>query len=372
MSKASKILQIVQMCAEHFEHIPTITFNQASSDYYNVVLVGGDETVTQGSACMPGCHVFYMTEEQLLEKILRRDPILADLFANAIVLKDLLQIMPLALNSVSHDNDFEWRPIYAGDLEVVFYDAPSPEIFVAKTFIPFMEMNKASLSKCRFVISSQTVNHKTGIKVNFFGLKKDFDLLTFKRQLIMNISELPLHMVGVGRPDSESAIADDDLNMLQEVSEQAVLSYSSDNDQDQIVRKILQCYFGILSANAASINECRVMNQYVLEELLPRSLSSVTSEFLLFHDKSDGVEKVKKEYRTQFNENQTCFFDEVASLLKTARMREANAAPFEDDICNKNEVVKGLYHAAFSASMMHPYYLAFIPFCLNEVLKYET
>lgn len=372
MRKDSKILQIVQMCAERFEHIPTIAFSQASDGYYNVVFVGGDETMAQGRVCMPGCQVFHMTEDKLLEKVLRRDPMLADLFANAIVLKDMLQIMPLILNSVSYGDDFEWHPIYAGDLEVVFHDVPSPEIFVTKTFIPFMEMNKACLSKSRFVISSQTVNHKTDIKVNFFGLKKDFDLLAFKRQLIMNISELSLHMIGVDHPDSKSTIADEYLHMLQEISEQAVLSYSSGNDLDQMVRKILRCYFGILSGNADSINECRVVNQYVLEELLFQSLSSVTTEFLLFHDQSDGVEKVKKEYKIQFNENQKCFFDEVGSLLKSARMREVDAVPLEEDIYKRNEVVKRLYYAAFSASMMHPYYLAFIPFCLNEVLKNLT
>lgn len=371
MGKDSKISQIVQICAEEcFADIPTISFSQASDGSCNVVFVGGDEKEFQKGMHIPECQVFHMTEEKLLEKILHRDPILIRLFSNAIVLRDLLQIMPLILNSLPYYEDYGRTPMHAGDLAIVFHDVHSPEMFVTKTFIPFMEMNKADLSKCRFVISSHTVNHRTDIEVNFFGLKEDFDLLEFERQLIMNISELSLHKISVRRHCSELTIADENLLMLQEISEQAVSLYSSGNDLDGVVRKVLKCYFDILSDNADSINECLAVNQHVLEELLPRSLSSVTTDSLLFHDKSVGIEKVKKEYRTQFNVNQKYFFDEVSCLLKSARTCEVGEALSKEDISKRNEGVIQLYSAVFSALMMHPYYLAFIPFCMNEVLKY--
>ena len=262
-------------------------------------------------------------------------------------------------------------PVPAGNLEVIFHNVPSPEIFVSKTFIPFMEMNKADLSKCRFVIASHTVNHKTDIKVYFFGLKTDFDLWRFKKRLIANVSELSLHMLSVNQPCSGQTIPEDSLRMLQEISEQAVLLYSSGNDLDQLVRTTLKCYFDVLADNTRSMDEFRVVNRYVLEDLLPESLSSITAEFLLFCDVCDGVEKVRREYMTQFNENRACFFDEVGHLLKAVRMPDINAAPLTEDISQKADLVRSLYRAVFSASMMHPYYLAFIPFSINEVLKYE-
>lgn len=262
-------------------------------------------------------------------------------------------------------------PMLAGDLEVIFHNVPSPEIFVSKTFIPFMEMNKTDLSKCGFVVASHMVNHKTDIKVNFFALKPDFDLLRFKKRLIANVSELSLYMISVNQPCSGETIPEDSLRVLQEISEQAVLLYSSGNDLDGLVRMTLKYYFDVLADNTRSMDEFRVVNRYVLEDLLPESLSSITAEFLLLCDVCDGVEKVRREYMAQFNENRACFFDEVRHLLEAVRMPEINATPLNEDVSKKADLVRSLYHAVFSASMMHPYYLAFIPFSINEVLKYE-
>ena len=108
-------------------------------------------------------------------------------------------------------------------------------------------------------------------------------------------------------------------------------------------------------------------------ERIPDSLSSISSEFLLHEDIADVLDKIKKEYGEQFGNNRKIFFELICSSI--------NAYRFIDNVVTEDAIysdiqkltfLENLYSDIFSASMMHPYYLAFIPFCINEVLKYEV
>lgn len=371
MRKGNKISQIVQICTEHFNDIPTITISHLANESYYIVLIGDRKVKDIRLEQVPNCHIFHITEENIIDRIFHRDPMLKKLFANAIVLKDSLRIMPIILNHLPYNDYSNWSPISTGDLEVIFHNSPSPEIFISKTFIPFMEMNKTDLSKCKFIISSRTINNKTDIRVNYFELKENFKVQYFKKQIITNISESSLHMISINNPNREDMTGDIYIRMLQEFSELVILSYSSNNDLDIIVRKILAYYFVILSNHANSINEYRSINLYILEEFLPHSLSAITTEYVSLHDMSIGIEKVKREYKSQFNENRKYFFNEVVPLLNDTVRDKINEPILKEEIVKDHEIIKHLYYALFSASMMHPYYLAFIPFCINEVLNHE-
>lgn len=371
MRKGNTISQIVQICTEHFNDIPTITISHLANESYYIVLIGDHEVKSIRLEQVPHCQIFHITEENIIDRIFHRDPMLKKLFANAIVLKDSLHIMPIILNHLPYNDYSNWSPFSTGDLEVIFHNSPSPEIFITKTFIPFMEMNKTDLSKCKFIISSRTINNKTDIRINYFELNKNFNLQHFKKQLITNISESSLYMISVNHPSYEDMIDNIYINMLQEFSELVVLSYSSSDELDIIVRKILVYYFVILSNNANSINEYRSINLYILEEFLPHSLSAITTEYVSLHDMSIGIEKVKREYKSQFNENRKYFFNEVVPLLNDTVRDKINEPILKEEIVKDHEIIKHLYYALFSASMMHPYYLAFIPFCINEVLNHE-
>ena len=373
MDAKNRISEIVSICQQHYWTFPTISVNHTVDSNFQIVLIGNGFNLLSSSSPDPGCKVFLMTESDLLDRILNRDAILTTLFGRAIVLKDDLHIMQLIMDSIPANRSNRRNRFHKGNIEITFHNVNSPHQFISKTFIPFMEISKTYLSKCPFIISSQMCNGRMDVSAGFFGIKHDFDMNGLKRILIKRVSELSLHSISIDMQHSCPSMSDYTADMMQEISDQFIVLYSQSEDIDAVVRNVVIQYLKVLMRYTDSIKECHLVNRQILDRMLPDSLSSISSEFLLHEDIADALDKIKKEYGEQFGNNRKIFFELICSSI--------NGYQFIDNVVTGDAIysdiqkltfLENLYSDIFSASMMHPYYLAFIPFCINEVLKYEV
>lgn len=366
----TKMSIIVRICQRLYWTFPTISVSRISDGSFIIVLIGSGSMAAPKQCPDQKYKVFMISESDILDRILNREAVLATLFSKAIVLKDELHIMQLIMKSIPNNNYIGRSRYYRGDLEIIFHNVSSPHQFISMTFIPFMEITKTYLSKCPLILSSQVCNGRMDVNVVFFNIKHDFDLIEFKRCLIRRVSELHLHSISICKQNTCQFMADYPIDMLQEVSGQFILLYSdSEDDIDAIIRNIVVLYMNALLEYTDSQTECRVVNRQILDRMLPDSISSISAEFLLHEDIVNAYDGIKKDYFQQFVNNRKILFELVNSSINRYKSIDKTSTKYSDR--QKITFLENLYSDIFSASMMHPYYLAFIPFCINEVLKYE-
>jgi len=373
MDVKNRIAAVIRMCQQSYWTFPTISVSQVEDGNFIVVLIGNSTIATPRPCIDLRCKVLMMTESDIFDRILNRDAILASLFTKAIVLKDELQIMWLIIQSIPTYYKSRQSGFYGGDVEVTFHNVNSPHLFISKTFIPFMEIAKTYLSKCPLIFSSQMCNGKMDVSAVFFGVKHDFDFIGLKKCLIRRVSELYLHSISVCKHNSCQVIADYPVGMLQQVSEQFIILYSNTEDNnDTVIRTIVDLYINTMLKFTDSLTECRIINRQILDKMLPNSLSSISAEFLLHEDIVNVMEGIKREYAKQFENNKKILFNLISSSVKKYQFIANSVKRVNTYFAyQKLNLLENIYSDIFSASMMHPYYIAFIPFCINEVLKYE-
>ncbi len=373
MDTKNRISEIVSICRRCYWSSPTISVTRTVGNDFLIVLIGNDAMSLPLSTPEPGCKVFQITESDLLDRILSRDTILTTLFGKAIVLKDDLHIMQLIMESIPSNRSKRRNRLHRCNVEITFHNVNSPHQFISKTFIPFMEIAKPYFHKCPFIVSSQMYNGRMDVIVGFLGIKHDFDMNGLKKILIKRVSELSLHSISIDRQNPDPSALGYPIDALQEISSQFIELYVQADTLDAIVRNVVIRYLEILLKHTISRKECRLVNRYILERMLPDSLSSISADFLLHEDIVDASNKIKKEYGEQFGNNRKIFFELISSIVNGYRFIDnafTGQSIYPDS--RKWSSLENLYSDIFSASMMHPYYLAFIPFCINEVLKYEV
>ena len=326
-----------------------------------------------------GIQTYYFKENEILKMVLEKNAILTKLFHNTITIKDDLNIIPIIMNVLStlrlYDSTVSkiGKP---GDLIVTFYNVGSPTEFVNNTYIPFMEMAKGYLEKCPFILSYNEHDGANSVSLIFEHHKTDFSISEFERILVYKFAELNLHSIGVERFSQFVSMNDSIRKILQQVSDQMILVYHKDGNDDTIIRTLISYYLNIGRCIEPNIQSFLSINSRIYERMLLNSISPLSSRLLEHIHILNVCNKLSCEYDKLYQSNMEELYSYITHIVQNWHF----SSPLSDFPYStihkisskekKEEFIQNVYSGLFSASIMHPYYTAFVPYCIDKILRH--
>lgn len=311
-------------------------------------------------------------ETDVLSSILRDGGrSLSRVLVRPIVIKDELSIMPFIMEYL-HPPVLD-PPSIGGELIIRFNGSIDSRVFLSNTLLPLLSTNKSYLEKAgSFCLFSRFFDRDYVVFACWDHFDQRFSYRDFMYHLVKELPESNLHTFSIDYNPSPSK----HISLFQQWSTSVFLPLlGRDYDEDVIIREVFSQYLSLAKRLYNNAKDFLYDNRITLEKMTLLSLSSVTKGVVVNSMRDIVVSKILSEYKMMMRTN----MEELLQMLEKmcSNWTEYSESVIPDTVLAEiSELMRrkgarelsNVFFSLFSASLMHPFFTGFIPYCINEQL----